>query len=805
MNLFSHPLLLICLPLVLGLLIFIFGRSRKVARKRLQLLVSTKLLPRLSPTQSGKKEWIKFSLFCSALVFFILGLAGPQWGSKKRTVNPQGIDVLIAVDLSKSMLARDIRPNRLERVKLTLINSLNRVQGDRLGLIAFSGSSFLQCPLTLDHQAFAKTLSDLQVGLLPRDGTDLSSAIKEASSSFSKDDSDKFLILLSDGEDLEGLGLKQAKIAAQEGIKIFTIGIGSDGGARIPLDPLDQAPNNFLKTPQGEEVFTKLDENSLRQIAQITGGQYHRLGATGEGLVYVFDRLQSIGQQKKREQLSTELPIDRYQIFVILGLLFLLFESFSSSAKKLLHPSATSCFAIFFMLLIGCSQTDNIKLAESAMLNGKPDEAASYYQAEIDLYRESKRELDPKLLLNCGLAHFEANQLDTCEPLLQQVLDLSDEPDIQSIALNTLGNLHYRRANLALDQQNVSAARKSWNQALSFYESASQLDGNEKAQINLDSLQNQITQRIEKLVTVLSGKVWRDINGDGIPQDDEPAIEAKVFWDKDNNGELNATLEPAVSTNENGVFGFEWISGTYPSNLQIASAPLDRNQSDGSVLFPLFPPPPPPQNPDQVRNFFVSINEPGKLTIPLPYRAAPQIRGRIWNDQDGDGLEAPEEKGTSAATLFLDTNGNFQLDENETSFKPAEDGKFSQIAPPGQYSVCIQPDNPEANVTFPIEEHKAHLAWINFESPSSPLLFGLQDSGSGESSDSQNQQSDAASQADAQPSDEPSESQQAEQPQASEEEVNALYERLLQEMESKSKPLDQEVQALRPTPLGRDY
>ncbi|MEL0005396.1 MAG: hypothetical protein VW643_06315, partial [Opitutales bacterium] len=129
----------------------------------------------------------------------------------------------------------------------------------------------------------------------------------------------------------------------------------------------------------------------------------------------------------------------------------------------------------------------------------------------------------------------------------------------------------------------------------------------------------------------------------------------------------------------------------------------------------------------------------------------------------------------------------------------------SQIAPPGQYSVCIQPDNPEANVTFPIEEHKAHLAWINFESPSSPLIFGLQDSGSGESSDSQNQQSDAASQADAQPSDEPSESEQAEQPQASEEEVNALYERLLQEMESKSKPLDQEVQALRPTPLGRDY
>ena len=269
MKFFSEPQYLIFLPLILGLLVFIFGRSRKVARKRLELLISQKLLPLLSPSRSANKEWIKFSLFCAALVFFILALAGPQWGSQKKTINPKGIDILIAVDLSKSMLARDIRPNRLERVKLTLINSLNRVQGDRLGLIAFSGSSFLQCPLTLDHQAFAKTLSDMKVGLLPRDGTDLSSAIKEASSSFSKDDSDKFLLLLSDGEDLEGMGLKQAKSAAQEGIKIFTIGIGSDAGTRIPLGPLDQAPNNFLKTPQGEEVLTKFDENSFVKLPKL--------------------------------------------------------------------------------------------------------------------------------------------------------------------------------------------------------------------------------------------------------------------------------------------------------------------------------------------------------------------------------------------------------------------------------------------------------------------------------------------------------------------------------------------------------
>jgi len=786
------------------LLILIYGRSRKEATRRLDALVAPKLLARLTPQRSAKKEWIKFSLFCGAIAFFILALSGPQWGSKKRTVTPRGIDVLIAVDLSKSMLAQDIRPNRLERVKLTLNNSLEKVRGDRLGLIAFSGSAFLQCPLTLDHQAFSKTLNDLEVGLLPRSGTDLSGPIREASFSFSKDDTDKFLILLSDGEDLEGMGLKQAKAAAQEGIKIFTIGIGSADGTRIPLDPIGQNPGNFLKSPAGEDVLTRLDERSLHDIAQTTGGQYYKLGPTGEGLAYVFEKLQSIGQQKRREQLSTELPIDRYQVFVTLGLLFLLFDILSSPTKKVLSSPANSCILLLLLMIIGCSQADNVKRAEEALVAGKPGQAATLYQTEIDLTRQNGKEPDPRLILNGGLAYFESGDWAKAEPLLEEVLDVSDQPEIQSIALNTLGNLHYRKANLALDGQNVSAARKSWNQALSFYESAAQLDGNTNARTNLNSLKKQIDERIESLVTKLYGKVWRDLNGDGLPQEDEPCIPANIFWDKNDDGEFNSTTEPFVPTDDSGNFAFEWISGNYPTELRIGSIPHDRNQSDGSVLLPLFPPPPPPQNPEFVKNFYINIPQPGELGIPMPYRAAPQIRGMVWNDQDGDGLEGPDEKGFSSATLFLDQNGNFQLDENETSFKPAENGSFSQIAPPGQYSVCIQPDNPEANVTCPLEEAEAYLAWINFEAPSELLLFGVQDSGSGGGSDSQDQQASASEQSDASQSDS-ADQQDASAAQPEPQEVNALYERLLQEMESRSQPLDQEVQALQPTAVGRDY
>jgi len=806
MSLFSEPIVLLSLPIVLGLLILIFGRSRKEATRRLDTLVAPKLLARLAPHRSAKKEWIKFSLFCGAIAFFLLALSGPQWGSKKRTITPNGIDILIAVDLSKSMLAQDIRPNRLERVKLTLNNSLEKVRGDRLGLIAFSGSAFLQCPLTLDHQAFSKTVNDLEVGLLPRLGTDLSGPIREASYSFSKEDTDKFLILLSDGEDLEGMGLKQAKVAAQEGIKIFTIGIGSEDGTRIPLNPVGQIARNFLKSPTGEDVLTRLDEGSLRDIAQTTGGQYYKLGPTGEGLAYVFEKLQSIGQQKRREQLSTELPIDRYQVFVIFGLLFLLFDTLSSPTKKVLSSPANSCIMLLLLMISGCSQSDNVKRAEEALIAGKPGQASILYQTEIDLARQAEKEPDPRLILNGGLAYFESGDWAKAEPLLEEVLDVSDQPEVQSIALNTLGNLHYRRANLALDGQNVSAARKSWNQALSFYESAAQLDGNTNARTNLDSLKTQIDQRIESLVTKLYGKVWRDINGDGISQENEPSIPANIFWDKNDDGEFNSTTEPFVPTDDSGNFAFEWISGSYPTELRLGSIPHDHNQSDGTVLFPLFPPPPPPQNPEFVKNYYINIPNPGELGIPMPYRAAPQIRGKVWNDQDGDGIEGSDEKGFSSATLFLDQNGNFQLDENETSFKTSENGSFSQIAPPGQYSVCIQPDNPEANVTYPLEEAKAYLAWINFEAPSELLLFGIQDSGSGEGSDSQDQQSAESKQADASQSestDEQDSSATANQPQP--QEFNALYERLLQEMESRSQPLDQDIHALQPTAVGRDY
>ncbi len=796
MNLFQDPRNLYLGLGVLFILIFLFHWSQGIKIKRIKQLTSLELLPKLIPGWSNKHQFIKFGTVLFALLFLFLGLARPQWGVEKRISHPSGIDVLIALDVSKSMLARDVKPNRLERVKLSISNLLDRVTGDRLGLIAFSGSAFLQCPLTLDHQAFIKTLSDLNVGIIKKHGTDLSRPIEEAVQSFSEDDADRFLILLSDGEDLEGKGLKQAKEAAKKGIKIYTIGIGAKEGVRIPMDPIGQAPKNYLRDPQGNTVISKMDETSLKNIAEATNGKYFSLGPTGEGLAKVLGLLQSIGQQKKREQLSSELPIDRFQLFIILGFILLCLEMLSFHESKKIISNMNKIVLIMTCFLTGCIKQDNVKRAEDALESGKPEQAAQLFDAEINASIDSEDGVDPRLFVNSGLAYLKAGKLDKAEDSLEKSLDANlDNPSLQAKALNALGNIFYNRANQFLDQRNVMEARKAWEQSKKYYESSSQIDGNEKANQNLSTLNQQIIERINSLICIISGKVWRDLNGDGKPQKNEPNLKGFIFWDKDGNGEHNKTTEPVVECDATGVFSFEWISDQFPTSLRLGTKLEESNQTNKIFLVPMLPPPPPPENPNFVKNYYLNLPSPGEKIIALPYRAAPTLRGSIWQDQNGNGKKDQEDKGFSSAKLFLDQNGDFQPDQNETTFEPQDDGSFAYPVQPGQYSVCILPQNPDANVTFPIEEKKAYLAWVDFENVSQNLDFGIHDN-SEEDQNSSSQQNQPPP-----PSSEENEEEEKTMP----EEVNALYERLLQEMESKSEPLEQEVQAAESLTSGRDY
>jgi Ca-activated chloride channel family protein len=267
-----------------------------------------------------------------AILFLLLSLTRPQWGYQWEDVRQEGVDIIIALDVSSSMLAEDIKPNRLERAKRKISDLLEMLQGDRVGLVAFAGTSFVQCPLTLDYTAARIFLSAIDTDLIPVQGTALGDALRTSIKAFrSEEKKSKAIILITDGEDQTGQALKAAKEAEKAGVKVYTIGIGRDIGA--PLPNPNQA-GGFLKNKDGEVILTKLDETTLQQISLQTGGSYVR-SVTGDiDLKTIY--LDQINQNLEKKEFKSErrkIWQERFQWFIFPALLFLLYES-RLSAKK---------------------------------------------------------------------------------------------------------------------------------------------------------------------------------------------------------------------------------------------------------------------------------------------------------------------------------------------------------------------------------------------------------------------------------------------------------------------------------------
>ena len=211
-----------------------------------------------------------------------------------------------------------------------------------------------------------------------------------------------------------------------------------------------------------------------------------------------------------------------------------------------------------------------------------------------------------------ALAYLEAKSFNKAEEFLNIAINESSEfEEIQSKALNALGNLYYYKANSFLDQQNVTNAKKSWEKAREYYKNSLEIDTNASVQNNLESLNDQIRDRIEPLISKVEGLVWRDINGNGKWEENEPRLKATIFWDKNDDGEHNESLEPAIPGNEIGQFAFEWISATYPSSLRLASVLPDQNESSPTILLPLSLPHPLHSKRLESRNHLVEIDKPG--------------------------------------------------------------------------------------------------------------------------------------------------------------------------------------------------
>ena len=233
-----------------------------------------------------------------AYIFIILALARPQWGYEMQTVKRQGLDILVAVDTSKSMLTQDVKPRRLERTKLAVKDLVKKLKGDRIGLIAFAGEAFLTCPLTSDYNGFMLALDDLSGDTIPRGGTDIAKAIAQALKSFSPASAEhKAFVLVTDGEEEQGDAAAMARKAKDKGVRIYTVGIGTQEGDLVRVENA-QGDMEFLKDKQGNFIKSRLNERLLQEIAYITGGAYVRSSGAQFGLDYLYDReLSKLGKR----------------------------------------------------------------------------------------------------------------------------------------------------------------------------------------------------------------------------------------------------------------------------------------------------------------------------------------------------------------------------------------------------------------------------------------------------------------------------------------------------------------------------
>jgi len=324
---------------IIPVLILLYWLYRRNRSKLLQNFSERKLHNVLFPSFSGIKNTIKFSIIIISLCFLIIAAANPQVGTKMEEVKQTGIDVFILLDVSLSMQAEDIKPNRLERAKFQIANLIDKLKGDRIGLVIFAGEAYVQIPLTTDYSAANLFLSAVDLNSVPQPGTAIASAINLALKSFDKSVStQKAIVLITDGEDHEGDINKAVSDAVSMGVKLYAIGLGSPDGAPIPLFDSRGNQVGFKKDKSGNIVLTKLDEETLKQIASAGGGEYYRGSNYEDYLDKIYKELSQLDKTEFGVKKVTDYE-DRFYYFLAPAILLLIMEFFLSESKSKLFST----------------------------------------------------------------------------------------------------------------------------------------------------------------------------------------------------------------------------------------------------------------------------------------------------------------------------------------------------------------------------------------------------------------------------------------------------------------------------------
>lgn len=328
---FEHPehlYALFIIPIVVGF--YLIANAQR--RKALKDLGNLGLLNSLMPEASRYKHGVKLTLLTLGLSLIIIGWANPQWGTKKEKVKRKSVDVFIALDISNSMLAQDISPNRMERTKQFGQKLIESLKGDRIGTIIFAGNAYLQMPLTTDYSAAMMFIKSTNTFMAPTQGTAISDAIQVAMQSFDKENKkQKALIIITDGENHEEEALRMATQAYDAGVLIFTVGVGTPDGAPIPM--FASGRNDYKRDEEGNIVKTKLNEAMLTELAEAGGGVYFNLQDSDKIIAALRERIERMEKREFEQRVFSEYK-SHFQYFIGAGLLLLIIEFLLSYRKN---------------------------------------------------------------------------------------------------------------------------------------------------------------------------------------------------------------------------------------------------------------------------------------------------------------------------------------------------------------------------------------------------------------------------------------------------------------------------------------
>ncbi len=438
------------LLVVLAGVFFSFGTRRR--QFVMQRLIDVPLLPNLLPGTGGDRRKFKRLLTLLALFFGVLALMDPLYDYTWVTEKRNGVDILLALDVSKSMYAKDVSPSRFERSKLEILNLVEHLQGDRIGLIVFTSIARTQCPLTLDYEAFKLIASEIEIGVLSQGGTSFAAALDQAILSFDKQyKKERILILVTDGETQDSTWEKYVDKLKEANIRVYTVGLGSKAGAPIML-PSENGQKEYVKDENGNIVLSKLDEESLKKLALTTGGAYVQVETAGFNLEALYKEKIAPLQGRELEAKRQKRYEHRFYIPLALALFFLILETLLRELPTPGRKALPLSLLLFFLAALDTQAADALKEGEKAFHAGDYQKAELAYQ-EAGLTHPNS----PELYFNQAAVLYKENKFENAAALFQKALSSTD-PEIEAKAHYNLGNTFYRMGRL---EQSVESYKKS--------------------------------------------------------------------------------------------------------------------------------------------------------------------------------------------------------------------------------------------------------------------------------------------------------------------------------------------------------